>query len=292
MSAYVGCQVREQLNIPLVITFHALGKVRRLHQAAADGFPPEREALEQDAMSIADIIIAECPADRNDLIQLYGADPQRIRTIACGFDEQEVSPMPKEDARRQLGFDPDCFTVLQLGRMVPRKGVDDAIRGFAIACRKGLRGRLIIVGCDVPGCASKSRELQRLRSIAEGEGIADQVIFAGQCSRSEIRKYYAASDVFVTVPWYEPFGITPLEAMACGRPVIGSKVGGIQSTVRHGITGFHVPPKQPAAIAERLLQLFHDQQQCAELGRNALEWLDLNTPGERSPNSWLKSTPN
>ncbi len=283
MSAYAGCQLREQLNIPLVITFHALGKVRRLHQAAADGFPPEREAIEQDAMSIADVVIAECPADRRDLIELYGAEPDKIRTVACGFDEEEVSPMPKEEACRQLGIRGDMFTVLQLGRMVPRKGVDDTIRGFAIACRRGLNGRLIVVGCDVPGCVTKSQELNRLRGIAESEGVSERVLFAGQCSRSEIRKYYAACDVFVTVPWYEPFGITPLEAMACGRPVIGSKVGGIQSTVRDGITGFHVPPKNPVAIAGRLLELYEQPELVSQLGLNALQWV-------RSKYTWRSIT--
>ncbi len=157
--------------------------------------------------------------------------------------------------------------------MVPRKGVDDCIRGFAKAIRGGISGRLLIVGCDTPGCVSGSRELNRLRGIAESEGVLSAIHFAGQCSRDEIRKYYGACDVFVTAPWYEPFGITPLEAMACARPVIGSKVGGIQFTVRDGETGFHVPPRDPAAIAEKLQLLYRDPVLRRQLGASALQWV-------------------
>ncbi len=274
MSAYVGCLLKRWLSVPLVVTFHALGKVRRLHQAAADGFPEERLALEQEAMQVADILIAECPEDMRDQVSLYNADPSKIRMVACGFDDCEVSPMDKSEACRQLNLDPDAFTVLQLGRMVPRKGVDDCIRGFAKAIRGGISGRLLIVGCDTPGCVSGSRELNRLRGIAESEGVLSAIHFAGQCSRDEIRKYYGACDVFVTAPWYEPFGITPLEAMACARPVIGSKVGGIQFTVRDGETGFHVPPRDPAAIAEKLQLLYRDPVLRRQLGASALQWVN------------------
>jgi D-inositol-3-phosphate glycosyltransferase len=274
MSAYIGCRLKKWLGIPLVVTFHALGRVRRLHQAAADGFPDVRIDLEQEAMQTADILIAECPEDMRDQVSLYHAEPNKIRMVACGFDDAEVSPMPKAEACRALGLEPHAFTVLQLGRMVPRKGVDDVIRGFALAIRNGMAGRLIVVGCDVPGCLSDSQELRRLRSIAETEGVAGAVIFAGQCSRSDIRKYYGACDVFVTAPWYEPFGITPLEAMACARPVIGSKVGGIQFTVRDGVTGFHVPPRAPSAIADRLLHLYRDEELRQRLGQQALKWVN------------------
>jgi hypothetical protein len=83
-------------------------------------------------------------------------------------------------------------------------------------------------------------------------GMSAHVIFTGGKDRAELRYYYGAADVFVTTPWYEPFGITPVEAMACARPVVGANVGGIKSTVIDGETGFLVAPCDPQAVAERM----------------------------------------
>ena len=87
-------------------------------------------------------------------------------------------------------------------------------------------------------------------------GVVDRVTFVGRQGREVLKYYYSAADVFITTPWYEPFGITPIEAMACGTPVIGANVGGIKFTVRDGETGYLVPPNDPTAIAERLAHLY------------------------------------
>jgi glycosyltransferase involved in cell wall biosynthesis len=97
--------------------------------------------------------------------------------------------------------------------------------------------------------------MARLRALAARLGILEHVRFAGQKPRAELRTWYSAADAFVTTPWYEPFGITPVEAMACARPVVGSEVGGIKSTVVDGGTGFLVPSRDPQAVAERLATL-------------------------------------
>jgi phosphoheptose isomerase len=101
--------------------------------------------------------------------------------------------------------------------------------------------------------------------------VDDLVIFAGRRPRELLKLYYSAADVFVTTPWYEPFGITPLEAMACGAPVIGADVGGIKYSVAHGETGYLVPPRDPEAIGERLVQLLENPQLRRDMGLRAVE---------------------
>ena len=136
--------------------------------------------------------------------------------------------------------------VLQVGRLVPRKGVDNAICGVAqLVHRHDLPARLLVVGgnSDVPDPAL-TPEIARLRKIAAGAGIEERVTFVGRRSRELLKLYYSAADVFVTTPWYEPFGITPLEAMACATPVIGARVGGVKYSVLDGETGYLVPPDQ------------------------------------------------
>ncbi|WP_081909115.1 glycosyltransferase [Deinococcus sp. YIM 77859] len=272
MSGLVAADLGRQLGLPFVITFHALGKVRRLHQGEADGFPDDRFAIEERLVREANRIVAECPQDEADLRELYGADPARIVTVPCGFDPSEFSPQGRREARRRLGLDPDELTVLQLGRMVPRKGVDDAIRGFARAMRQLQQpARLLVVGGNSPDPDPRlTPELGRLQAVAREEGVADRVIFTGSRDRSALRDYYSAADVFISVPWYEPFGITPLEAMACGTPVLGARVGGIQHTVVDGETGYLVPPRDPDALGRRLAELLADAPLRERMGEAAL----------------------
>lgn len=269
MSAMVALPLARRLACPLVVTFHALGKVRRQHQQAADGFPDARFAIEESIVRQADCIVAECPQDRNDLLGLYDADPARITVVPCGYDPQEMQACDMALARRRLGWAVDEFRVLQLGRLVPRKGVDNVIRAIARLQRDhGLAARLCIVGGDQPGSqAPRSPEMQRLMALCEEEGVSDRVEFAGQRKRMQLAEYYCASDVFVTTPWYEPFGITPLEAMACARPVIGADTGGIRSTVVDGRTGFLVPPRDPDALADRLARLARDPAMARRMGQ-------------------------
>ncbi|HEX2267437.1 MAG TPA: glycosyltransferase [Actinomycetota bacterium] len=272
MSALVAAEVKRKLGIPFVVTFHALGRVRRLHQGNADEFPTERFAIEDRAVTEADHIIAECPQDEEDLIKLYNADPAKISIIPGGFDPAEFWPITKALARAALGLPTDERLILQLGRMVRRKGVDTVICGFArLVKRYGIKARLIVVGGDSDEPDPQvTPELGRLQRLAKKEGVSRLVTFAGRQSREALKFYFSAADVFVSTPWYEPFGITPVEAMACGTPVIGSNVGGIKFTVRDGETGYLVPPNDPDAVAERIAHLFKHPKLLTVFGQQGL----------------------
>ena len=267
MSGMVARQVREALGIPFVMTFHALGRVRRLSQKEADAFPDVRFAIEERLMHEADRIVAECPQDQRDMEQHYGAPSDRIDVVPCGFDPEEFWPVTL-DARQQLGLDRSEFVVLQLGRMVPRKGVDNVIHAAAILRHQyQVPVRLLIVGgnAEQPDPVA-TPELGRLMALTRELGIEQCVTFTGQRQRGQLRYYYSAADVFVTTPWYEPFGITPVEAMACGTPVVGTAVGGIKTTVVDGETGYLVPPNDPERLAERLFALHQNPHMAQRMG--------------------------
>ncbi|MCO5099444.1 MAG: glycosyltransferase family 1 protein [Burkholderiaceae bacterium] len=272
MSGWVGLRFARAFRTALVTTFHALGRVRRLHQGAADGFSDARFDIEEQLVRESHRIVAECPQDLRDMVEHYGADPSRIDIVPCGFDPRELQPIDRLAARAQLHWSPDEFTVLQLGRMVPRKGVDNVIRSIAVLKNRfGRHARLVIAGGNSSDPATnRTPELERLVRIAHDEGVADRVEFIGRCDRDRLSTVYSAADVFVTTPWYEPFGITPVEAMACARPVVGSAVGGIQDTVVDGRTGFLVPPNDPVALAERLAQLGARPELRERMGRAGL----------------------
>jgi phosphoheptose isomerase len=272
MSGLVAAELKRVHGIPYVITFHALGRVRSLHQGDADRFPKERVAIEDRVAAESNFVVAECPQDAEDLIRLYDMDPARIVTIPCGFDPSELWPINKTVARTTLGLPPDERIVLHVGRLVPRKGIDNVIRAFARLCSQhGFAGRLLIVGGESNDPdPSLTPEIGRLQEIARDEGVADLVTFVGRRGREVLKYYYSAAEVFVSTPWYEPFGITPVEAMACGTPVVGANVGGIKFSVRDGETGYLVPPRDPDALADRLAQLFRQPRLMSVFRRQAV----------------------
>jgi glycosyltransferase involved in cell wall biosynthesis len=256
MSGLVAMWLKESLNIPFVITFHALGYVRQIHQGKSDKFPPERIEIERQIVQNADAVIAECPQDKNDLIEYYNAPLERITVIPCGFSAKEFYPINREIACALLGLKTEEKILLQLGRMVPRKGVDNVVRSLGNLKSSGVPYRLVVVGgeTDDPNPMA-CPEIARLQKIAREQGVEDKVTFVGRKNREMLKYYYCAADVFISTPWYEPFGITPLEAMACGTPVIGSNVGGIKYSVLDGKTGFLVPPNNPAELASKVEEL-------------------------------------
>jgi phosphoheptose isomerase len=273
MSGLVAAEIKKILGTPFLITFHALGRVRRLHQGTEDAFPDIRFEIEDRVVREADHIIAECPQDEHDLLNLYQADPGKISVIPCGFDPHELWVQDKSYSRQLLGLPQDEFIILQLGRMVPRKGVDTAIRGFAkLVNRHQIPARLVVVGGESRNPDPKlTPEIGRLQDIARQEGVFERVTFTGRRNRQEIIHYYNAADVFVSTPWYEPFGITPVEAMACGVPVIGSNVGGIKYTVVHGQTGYLISPNDPDSLGQKLAYLYRHPGQLAQYSRNSID---------------------
>jgi glycosyltransferase involved in cell wall biosynthesis/phosphoheptose isomerase len=273
MSGLVAAEMKRRLGIPFVITFHALGRVRRLHQQHADGFPDVRFAVEDRLVAEADRLIAEAPQDAGDLIRLYGADPSRIVIVPCGFDPEELWPLDKASARTTIGLPPEEGMILHVGRMVPRKGIDTVIRGYArFVADQDAPPRLVIVGgeSDEPD-PERTPEIGRLVRLAAELGVQENIRFVGRRGRSQLKYYYSAADMFVTTPWYEPFGITPLEAMACGTPVIAANVGGLKFSVRDGETGYLVPPGDPEALAERFRLLYSSPALLRVFGQQGIQ---------------------
>jgi len=276
MSGMVAMKIKERNNTPYVITFHALGHIRKLYQKEADKFPDERCEIEREVAEYADKVIAECPQDKVDLIRYYGIDPAKISIAPCGFNSEEFFPIESEEAKRYLGFSADEHIILQLGRMVPRKGVDNVIQALSYLNIPDKKIRLVIVGGekDNPDFNDGS-EVARLYTLAKEFKVDHLITFAGRKDRSLLKYYYSAADVFITTPWYEPFGITPLEAMACRTPVIGANVGGIKFSVVDGKTGLLVEPKKPEQLADRIRLLINNSNLRLNLGKAAL--LHVNT---------------
>lgn len=253
MSIWAARQAVEDREIPVVATFHALGSVKRRHQRKADTSPRDRRRVEPELVAGVDRIVATCSDEVTELHAL-ALSPADISIVPCGVDTTSFTPEgPVQQGRRQR------HRIVALGRLVPRKGFATLIE----ALPQLLDTELVIAGGDI----GPEPERHRLVQLATRLGVADRLQLIPQLQRAQVPALLRSADVVAAVPWYEPFGIVPLEAMACGRPVVASAVGGMLDTVVPDHTGLLVPPKQPGVLARALAELLDDSERRARYGQ-------------------------
>ena len=274
MSGWVAAELGSRWQTPTVQIFHATGVTKLREQGAADTSPAGRIEVEKAVVRGVDRLIAQCPAERDELLADYGARADQIALIPSAVDTDRFRSVDKCAARQTLEIDPTAEMIVYVGRLVPRKDVRNVVQALArlktqrLAMGITTMPALFIVGGDTeePDPVA-TPEIGVLHALASELGVLDQVRFVGRRQPDELHLWYAAADVAVTTPWYEPFGLTPLEAMACGTPVIGSRVGGIAFTVADGETGFLVPPRDPEALSGRLEEILHDPARRIRMGQ-------------------------
>jgi D-inositol-3-phosphate glycosyltransferase len=245
MSGLAALAATRGSGIPVVQTFHALGVTKRRFQGAQDTSPAARVRMERALARTVDRIVATSTDEVTELVRM-GAARDRISVVPSGVDVEHFTPdgpIAAKGARPRL---------LCVGRLVPRKGVDTVIRALAAVPD----AELVIAGGPDPEGLGADPEAQRLSRLAAQLGVADRVRLIGAVPRPDLPALLRSADLVVCAPWYEPFGIVPLEAMACGVPVVATAVGGFLDTVVDGATGALVPPRRPdrlAAVLRRLL---------------------------------------
>ena len=266
MSGWAARRATRVVPAPLFVTFHALGVVKRRYQGAFDTSPADRLRIEGELARSATRVIATCTDEVGELIAL-GVDPERLSVVPCGVDLEHFSPGPDVPGgpHRMDPTDPPGratqparrpFRAVGIGRLVPRKGFGTAIEAIA----QLPDAELLIAGGPEQARMDGDPEVARLLALAARLGVADRVRLLGPVPRGQLPALLRTADVVVCSPWYEPFGIVPLEAMACGVPVVASAVGGLVDTVVDRGTGRHVPPRDPTALAAVLAELRSDPE--------------------------------
>jgi glycosyltransferase involved in cell wall biosynthesis len=256
MSGLAALAAGRPLGLPVVQTFHALGVVKRRHQGARDTSPPSRLRDERFLAREADRIVATCSDEVFELVRM-GADLRRITVVPCGVDLSLFRPDGPAEPR-----DPGRSRLLVVSRLVERKGIGDVITALAELPET----ELVVAGGPPARRLAEDPEARRLAALAERLGMAGRVRLRGQVELGDLPALYRSADLVVCVPWYEPFGIVPLEAMACGVPVVASAVGGLVDSVVDGVAGVHVPPRRPDLLTGVLAGLLADPARRAALG--------------------------
>ncbi|MEU0025728.1 glycosyltransferase [Streptomyces sp. NPDC006335] len=256
MSGLAAVAGARATGVPVVQTYHALGTVKKRHQGAADTSPRERVAIETAVGRECGGIIATCEDEVRELLAM-GLPRRRIHVVPCGVDPVRFAPVAA--ARRAPSAPRRLLTV---GRLVPRKGFDRAIRALATVPD----AELLVAGGPEPALLFAEPETERLCSIAEECGVADRVTLLGGVSRTRMPALMSGADLVLSVPRYEPFGIVPVEAMACGTPVVATAVGGQLDTVADGVTGVLVPPDEDHDLGGTVRELLDDPDRLTRYG--------------------------
>ena len=261
MSGLAALRAARPRGVPVVQTFHALGSVKRRHQREADTSPAQRLELERRVAEGVDVVVATCRDEVDELARM-GVPTAHVRVVPCGVDTAHFTPvgpgpagLPRT-ARHRL---------LAVGRLVERKGFDLAVRALVDLPD----AELVVVGGPPAAQLATDPEARRLSALAAELGVADRVVLTGQEPHETMPALYRSADVVLAVPWYEPFGITPLEAAACGRPLVGAAVGGLLDSVEDGVTGRLVPPRDVPALVDAVRDLLEHPEDAARLGRAA-----------------------
>lgn len=269
LSGWAGLAVKQTVGLPLVNSFHTLGRVK--DSTRRPGQPPEpllRIAAETEVIALSDCIIASTEYEAMDLIEQYGADPSRVCVNPPGVDIDRFRPGDRAEARREIGVD-RAPTVLFVGRIQALKGLDVAVEAFCTVRDRLADARMMVVGG--PSGPSGEEEHRSIREMADRLGLRDAVTWWGVQPHSRLPIFYRAADVLVVPSRSESFGLVAAEAQASGLPVVAANVGGLRYVVRDGISGLLVDGWDPADYGKALLRILESPAEGGRLARGAQE---------------------
>ncbi|RJO59511.1 glycosyltransferase family 1 protein [Candidatus Parcubacteria bacterium] len=282
-AGWVTLQLKYILRLPQLHTFHSLGIMR---YNALKGYREQslntaeirhRISVEKEITQKANCIVSTSPYEREYLEKHYCCHPDKIRVVPCGVDLIRFKPVDRWQARKKIKASPDEKIILYTGRIEWRKGIGTLIIAVAKLFKHHpelrKKVRLYIVGGNLGRRAEPEvrDEIRRLKDVCREYKIRDRVEFTGAVQQERLHYYYSAANVCVIPSYYEPFGMVPLEAMACKVPVIASDTGGLPYSVRDGKSGILVPVRNPGAISNQLYKTLTDKEFSEKLVRGGRE---------------------
>jgi len=245
LSGLVGERLQKLWDIPHLIGFHTLGAVKNA-VGIGEGEPELRINAEKKLVKDCHRVIASTEKGKEDLITYYDAVPEAISVIPCGVNLDLFRPIQRETARCHLGLNGESIIVF-VGRIIPLKGIDNMLKAMAHLEGKQ-RIKLVVIGGD----DHSQVEMQRLKNLSRTLKIGESVIFLGSVKQETLPFFYSAADLCVVPSYYESFGLVVLESLACGTPVVATKVGCAESVIRYGETGYVVTDNDPGGLANKI----------------------------------------
>jgi D-inositol-3-phosphate glycosyltransferase len=272
LSGQVGWIAQDRWGVPLVHTMHTMARVKNLTLAQGDTPEPAiREIGEEQVVAAADRLVANTHAEAKELIELYHADPNRVRVVHPGVDLDVFVPGNQSSARSDLGLSKEAIVLLFVGRIQPLKAPDVLIKATAeiLKQKPELRSRLVIAICGGPS-GSGLESPGALVELANQLGVSDVVRFVPPTNRNDLVKWFQAASVCVVPSYSESFGLVAIESQACGTPVIAARVGGLPTAVRDGISGVLVDGHAATTWAKHIIDVVTNDQLRSKLSTGAI----------------------
>jgi D-inositol-3-phosphate glycosyltransferase len=246
LSGSVGHLAQDRWCVPHIMMFHTTGIAKRM-ACGQEREPFLRLISEKRLAGASDRVLAATGNEKSLLMKYYDVPEENIGVVPCGVSLQRFHPVARELARRELGLHDSQFIALYVGRFAPVKGLERLLAAAAhLRFQRGLR--FAIIGGDDQNTPA-STELRRLAQRASLGGI---VQFLGRIEHNLLPLYYSAADVLVVPSYYESFGLVALESLACGTPVIATRVGAMDTLIQDGKTGFLVDSPSPLLLASAI----------------------------------------
>lgn len=268
LSGIVGDALRCRWDVPLLMTFHTLAQAKNsVARSAAENEATQRVVAERRLIHSVDAVMAFNPQEKAEMTWYYRAEAGKVCVVPAGVDTSLFHPGDRAGARRSLDLPPDVPVILFVGRIDPIKGLDvlvDALCGLRREMWLTAPPRLVLVGGG-----NGEPAFEKLITRVSARHVLDQIDFVGSVSHTALPNYYRAADVVAVPSLYESFGLVAVEAMACGTPVVASRVGGLAFTVDDDRTGYLVPHNDPRALADRLRAILTDGDTRARFGVQA-----------------------
>ncbi|NMB63091.1 MAG: glycosyltransferase family 1 protein [Chloroflexi bacterium] len=278
LSGLAALKLREKWDVPVIHMFHTLAHLKnQIAKNPAEMEGKLRISSERRIVKDTDALVAATPTEQEQLLKYYGAEAKKITVLPPGVDLKRFYPIPQDEAKAVIGIPSNEKVILYVGRIEPLKGIDNLLKAIAF-----LRKADVLATCPhyvaiIGGDPDKPREfldqeMRHLQDLNQRLGLDDMVVFLGKKDQDSLPYYYSASEVVVMPSHYESFGMVALEAMACGTPVIATRVGGLQHLVQNEITGLSVPDDDPKTLSEQLMRALCKEGLRDELRTNGLEF--------------------
>jgi mannosylfructose-phosphate synthase len=274
-AGLAGQALATRFGMAHVHTPHSIGAWKRQNMG---GDPQEMELKynfckrireEKAIYDECDLLIATTPAQREILQDCaYRVAHDKIRVIPPGYDDQRFFPVSRPTRqllKQKLGLEGSI--VLALGRMAKNKGYDLLVQAMPTVFARIPDAKLVLaVGSTNPNDAEQQL-IQALHDLAGELGVSERIIFKNYIADDQLADYYRAADVFALSSRYEPFGMTAIEAMACGTPAVVTTEGGLCDQVAWGIEAIYADPFDPEAFGHAIVAVLQHPQIAGQLSK-------------------------